>query len=437
MSKCEEIATTINRLVKAGYIAKAQELLELALQDYFVLQLAMFANTKVNAYATIAAWKQAGLRLPAEDTEEFYPYKDSPSVTEEQLKAEVDKLKEESRSKTTFPARVTKFKKTIRWIAVLPAAILSVPLVWFPVHWAVMLIHFFGNYFELTGISTEEGKDILAAISVDTLERFGDAFFSPFTFVFVGAYVAPSHKVASGIFLATLYSTGAIALMTVVAPQYGIHISDGPLRIAALALTGIAGISCGLFQARKADQDATTRQRVAAYDAFRTGKQIWMDSLTGGDPPEFRESKKKEALRYFDQAIANGFDTSEAFSCRGSCLNDLGFYFDALEDYDKAIQKHPTKAIAANYYTRSQIKQSLLDFHGSLSDLNEAIRLSKLDNDDNRWWDKHVQKIGYNSHTEFCEESLSWLKRLIEREETHPTDKSVELSKIKRRGQIS
>jgi hypothetical protein len=416
-----------------------------------VLQLAMFADKKVNVYTTIAAWKQAGLRLPAEDTPEFYPYGDSPSVTEEQLKSEVDKLKEEIPSR--LPVKAT-FKNTMRWIAVLPAAILSVPLVWFPVHWAVMLIHFFGNYFELTGISTEEGKDILAAISVDTLERFGDAFFFPFTFVFVGAYVAPSHKFASGIFLATLYSTGVIALMTVVAPQYGIHISDGPLRIAALALTGIAGISCGLFQARKADQDATTRQRVAAYDAlragkadknaitrqhvaayddFRTGKQIWMDSLTGGDPPELRESKKKEALRYFDQAIANGFDTSEAFSCRGSCLNDLGFYFDALEDYDKAIQKHPTKAIAANYYTRSQIKQSLLDLQGSLSDLNEAIRLSKLDNDDNRWWHKHVQKIGYNSHTEFCEESLSWLKRSIEREETHPTDKSVELSKIKRR----
>jgi tetratricopeptide (TPR) repeat protein len=422
MSECEEIATTINRLVKAGYIAKAQELLELSLDDYFVLQLAMFADKKVNAYTTIAAWKQAGLRLPAEDIPEFYPYGDSPSATDEQLKAEVDKLKEEIPSR--LPVKTT-FKNTMRWIAVLPAAILFVPLVWFPVHWAVMLIHFLGNYFGLTGISTEEGKDILAAISVDTLERFGDAFFSPFTFVFVGAYVAPSHKFPSGIFLATLYSTGVIALMTVVAPHYGIHITDGPLRIGALALTGIAGISCGLFQARKADQDA--------YDAFRTGKQIWMDSLTGGDPPELRESKKEEALRHFDQAIVNGFDTSEAFSCRGSCLNDLGFYFDAVEDYDKAIQKHPTKAIAANYYTRSQIKQSLLDLQGSLSDLNEAIRLSKLDNDDNRWWDKHVQKIGYNSHTAFCEESLSWLKRLIEREETHPTDKSVELSKIKRR----
>ena len=105
MSECEEIANTINRLVEAGHIAKAQELLELALDDYFVLQLACFANTKANPYVTIAAWKQAGLRLPAEDTDEFYPYRDSPSVTVEQLKAEVDKLKEEMRSSTINPLR--------------------------------------------------------------------------------------------------------------------------------------------------------------------------------------------------------------------------------------------------------------------------------------------------------------------------------------------
>jgi hypothetical protein len=108
--KCEEIATTINRLVKAGHIAKAQELLELSLEDYFVLQLAMFADKKVNAYTTIAAWKQAGLRLPAEDTPEFYPYGDSPSVTEEQPKTEVDKPKEEMPS--TIPVK-TMFKLLI------------------------------------------------------------------------------------------------------------------------------------------------------------------------------------------------------------------------------------------------------------------------------------------------------------------------------------
>jgi hypothetical protein len=101
MSECEEIATTINGLVKAGHIPKAQQLLELSLNDYFVLQLAMFADKKVNAYITIAAWKQAGLRLPAEDTAEFFPYGDSPSIAEEQSKAEAPTSKQERASKTS------------------------------------------------------------------------------------------------------------------------------------------------------------------------------------------------------------------------------------------------------------------------------------------------------------------------------------------------
>jgi hypothetical protein len=52
----------------------AQALLDNALEDYFLLQLAMFANTKVNAYVTINRWKNAGLKLPAEGTPEFFPY---------------------------------------------------------------------------------------------------------------------------------------------------------------------------------------------------------------------------------------------------------------------------------------------------------------------------------------------------------------------------
>ena len=147
---------------------------------------------------------------------------------------------------------MTTFKKTLRWIAVLPAAFLAVVVVMFPVHWAVMLIHFFGN----SGITTEDGKDVVATIPIESLERFGDAFFVPFAFVFAGAYVAPSYKFATGIFLTILYITGVIFLLTVVAPQSGIHISETPFKIAILSLVWIAGISCGLFQARKADKDA-------------------------------------------------------------------------------------------------------------------------------------------------------------------------------------
>jgi len=56
----------------------AQALLDASLMEpYFLLQLAMFANKKVNAYVTIKKWGDAGLKLPAEGTPEFYPYGDS------------------------------------------------------------------------------------------------------------------------------------------------------------------------------------------------------------------------------------------------------------------------------------------------------------------------------------------------------------------------
>jgi hypothetical protein len=58
----------------------AQALLDAALERYFLLQLAMFANKKVNAHATIKKWQDAGLKLPAEGTPEFYPYDDEPST---------------------------------------------------------------------------------------------------------------------------------------------------------------------------------------------------------------------------------------------------------------------------------------------------------------------------------------------------------------------
>src|SRR5262249_20106017 len=145
-----------------------------------------------------------------------------------------------------------------------------------------------------------------------------------------------------------------------------------------------------------------------------------------------RKTKKKEALRYFDQAIASGYDTSEVFSLRGSCLNDLGFYFEALEDYNKAIQKHPSKAIANNYYMRSVIKDSLFDFEGSVADLKEAIRLSKLDNDDNKFWNNHAKsQLGFDSQTAFYEWNLPREEMILFRKRTYTEEKIAdELKKI-------
>jgi hypothetical protein len=75
----ERIAPTIDACCeKPHQKAFAQTLLDASLvEGYFLLQLAMFANQKVNAYITINKWKNAGLKLPAEGTPEFYPYSDS------------------------------------------------------------------------------------------------------------------------------------------------------------------------------------------------------------------------------------------------------------------------------------------------------------------------------------------------------------------------
>jgi hypothetical protein len=54
----------------------AQALLDAALGPYFLLQLAAFANKKVNAHVTIKKWRDAGLTLPAEGTPEFFPHEE-------------------------------------------------------------------------------------------------------------------------------------------------------------------------------------------------------------------------------------------------------------------------------------------------------------------------------------------------------------------------
>jgi hypothetical protein len=71
----EHIGPTIDRCCEdPNDRVFAQALLDNAFEDYFLLQLAMFANKNVNVYVTIEKWKNAGLKLPAEGTPEYYPY---------------------------------------------------------------------------------------------------------------------------------------------------------------------------------------------------------------------------------------------------------------------------------------------------------------------------------------------------------------------------
>lgn len=162
-----------------------------------------------------------------------------------------------------------------------------------------------------------------------------------------------------------------------------------------------------LFKSQSTDQSG--RDILDAYDAFDVGKQLFKESMKSGTTPEVTKNKIEEALRYFDKAIEKGCDDSKVFSLRGSCLTDLGFYFDTLEDYDKAIQRHPRKGIADNFYIRSLNKKWIYDFEGSIADLKEAIRLSRIDNVDNAYWNRCYGEQGFGSATQKYEMDLGWL----------------------------
>ncbi|MEI8203853.1 MAG: hypothetical protein WCH34_12605 [Bacteroidota bacterium] len=116
---------------------------------------------------------------------------------------------------------------------------------------------------------------------------------------------------------------------------------------------------------------------IEACNAYLAGEKLWKDSILPDEqfskllsnevlpyePLELKKNKALEALKLFDKAIEKGFEEEpEIFSMRGSILNDLGFYFEALEDYNKAISGKPQKGIANNYFMRSYIKESIYDF---------------------------------------------------------------------------
>lgn len=188
-----------------------------------------------------------------------------------------------------------------------------------------------------------------------------------------------------------------------------------------------------------------------AVRAFATAKRIWQEALRieGDGWRERRLPKIEEALKYLDEAIEKGVertgdssevlsleetgDDSEAFRLRGDCLDDLEFYFEALEDYNEAIKRKPRRGIASTYHQRSIIKSILFDYEGSLVDLKEAIRLSKLDNDDNGWWNKYAQSTGFASATVLYEMDLESAERRARRGHLSDEHSAKQLKTIKRR----
>jgi len=156
-----------------------------------------------------------------------------------------------------------------------------------------------------------------------------------------------------------------------------------------------------------------TKDFFEGQSAFKIGEKLWNETVLNYSISKARTKQKQAAaLEFFDQAIEKGYDSAEVFFLRACCLVDLDFELDALEDFNESIVKDGEKA--NYYYHRSLTKEWLQDYEGAMQDLEEAIRLSKMSNEYNRYWNNYAAQTGFGSSTRKYELDLQNLKRMAE-----------------------
>jgi len=126
-----------------------------------------------------------------------------------------------------------------------------------------------------------------------------------------------------------------------------------------------------------------------------------------------------EALKCFDDAIALtrgvDIDAAEVFNCRGGTLQALNFDLDAIDDFNRAISSAPDDC--NSFYQRSFSKVATGDLSGAISDLGEAIRLSRVDNALNKVYDEGAREKGYNCVADLYEMQLFAAKERLDFQE--------------------
>lgn len=84
----------------------------------------------------------------------------------------------------------------------------------------------------------------------------------------------------------------------------------------------------------------------------------------------YSANKYEDALLCLN-TISDYNSDAEAYKLKGDCLQRMNFHYNAIEDFDKAIETNPLEF--SNYYSRAVSKKAILDFTGQIEDLHNAI----------------------------------------------------------------
>jgi hypothetical protein len=136
------------------------------------------------------------------------------------------------------------FIQILRWIAVIPGALLAHLILMFPIHWLVIWLH----------MKDSEGNNGFFALIPEDIMEYGIlAFTAPFALIFVGSYIAPKYKLHTGVAMGILW---AILFLGSIGFTVGTREVEGWnwLRLTVTVALGIAGAITGFLYTQKYNQ---------------------------------------------------------------------------------------------------------------------------------------------------------------------------------------
>jgi len=136
--------------------------------------------------------------------------------------------------------------------------------------------------------------------------------------------------------------------------------------------------------------------------SFSDGRAAYQEAKKLFYTNDQKERNDEQALLLFDKAIESGI--TDAYADRAFCLQGLKYHYDAISDFDSAINNCPNDANL--FYGRGHSKKIIGNYDCAIIDLNEAVELSSIESDLNKAYNDEMQIQGGSSVTQFYEFQL-------------------------------
>jgi tetratricopeptide (TPR) repeat protein len=138
------------------------------------------------------------------------------------------------------------------------------------------------------------------------------------------------------------------------------------------------------------------------------------------------EKKAEDALPLYDEAVRERI--IDAYCHRAFCLQNLKYHFEAIEDFDKAIQFDGRNANF--YFSRGNSRKAVGDFNGEIDDFRKAIELSKIKSEINRINDLGAKQQNFASATALYQANLDFALSFRDMVNDSETIREVYLEKL-------